>query len=146
VAAAEVGTTGTRTSLRTWKTKKIPLGGKVLLRWAEEWRASTTILILVPPEAASATGMVRTEGAAAVDRISEARTSPLEAVALGHSATLTTLSKEILDEAKTPEVVVASNRTGSLRGGSTTWNLRKIAINVVTSVGHTSKTATPGVV
>ena len=104
---------------------------------------TTTILILVLPEAASATGMVRTEGAAAADRILEARTSPLEAVALGHSATPTTLSKEILDEAKTPEVVVASNRTGSLRGGSTTWNLRKIAINVVTSGGHTLKTATP---
>ena len=129
-------------SLRTWKTKKTPLGGKVLLKWPEGWRATTTILILVPPEAASATGMVRTEGAAAADRILEARTSPLEAVALGHSATLTTLSKEILDEAKTPEVVVASNRTGSLRGGSTTWNLRKIAINVLTSVGHNSKTAT----
>jgi hypothetical protein len=143
VAAAEVGTTGIRMSLRTWKTKKTPLGGKVLLRWAEGWRATTTILILVLPEAASATGMVRTEGAAAADRILEARTSPLEAVALGHSATPTTLSKEILDEAKTPEVVVASNRTGSLRGGSTTWNLRKIAINVVTSGGHTLKTATP---
>jgi hypothetical protein len=104
------------------------------------------ILILVPPEAGMATEMVRTEGAAAADRILEARTSPLEAVALGHSETLTTLSKEILDEAKTPEVVVASNRTGSLRRGSTTWNLRKIAINVVTSAGQTLKTATPGVV
>jgi hypothetical protein len=146
VAAAEVGITGIIISLRTWKTKKTHLGGKVLLRWAEGWRARTTILILVPPETASGTGIVRTEGAAAVDRISEARTSPLEAVPFGPLATLATLFKEILDEAEIPEVVVASNRTGSLRGGSTTWNLRKIAINMLTSVGHTSKTAAPGVV
>jgi hypothetical protein len=105
-----------------------------------------SIKILVPKEAAMATGMARTEGEGAVDRIMGARTSPLEAVALGPLATLKTLSKKILDEAKTPEVAVASNRTGNLRGGLTTCNLMKIAIKVVTSQGHTFKTTTPGLV
>lgn len=104
------------------------------------------ILILVPREAAMATEMARTEGEGAVDRISVAHISPLEAVALGPLATLKILSKKILDEAKTPEVVVASNRTRNLTGGSTTCNLTKIATNAVTSEGHTLKTTTPGVV
>jgi hypothetical protein len=105
-----------------------------------------SIKILVPKEAAMATGMARTEGEGAVDRIMGARTSPLDAVALGPLATLKTLSKKILDEAKTPEVAVASNRTGNLTGGSTTCNLMEIAIKVVTSQSHTLKTTTPGLV
>ena len=146
MGAAEVGSTGIRMSLRTWKTKKTRLGGKALLRWVEAWRVIISIMILVPKEAAMATGMARTQGEGAVDRILGARTSPLEAVALGPLATLKTLSKKILDEAKTPEVAVASNRTGNLTGGSTTCNLMKIAIKVVTSQGHTLKTTTPGLV
>ena len=104
------------------------------------------ILILDAREAAMATGMARTEGEVVVDRISVAQTSPLEAVALGPLATLKILSKKILDEAKTPEVVVASNRTRNLTRGLTTCNLTKIATNAVTSEGHTLKTTTPGVV
>ena len=133
-------------SLRTWKTKKTRLGGEVLLRWVEVWRVIIMILILVPREAAMATGMARTEGEGAVGRISVALTSPLEAVARGLLATLKTLSKKSLDETKTPEVAVASNRTRNLTGGSTTCNLRKIATNAVTSEGQTLKTTTPGVV
>lgn len=104
------------------------------------------ILILVSREAAMATGMARTEGEGVVDRISVAQTSPLEAVAQGLLATLKILSKKISDEAKTPEVAVASNRTRNLTGGSTTCNLTKIASNVVTSEGHTLKTTTLRVV
>jgi hypothetical protein len=105
-----------------------------------------SITILVPKEAAVVTGMARTEGEGAVDRIFVAQISLLEAVALGPLATLKTLSKENLDEAKTPEVAVASYRIGNLTGGSTTCNLMKIAIKVVTSEGHTLKITTPGVV
>lgn len=104
------------------------------------------ILILVRQEAALAIGTVLTEEEGAVVKISEAHTFPLVVVALGPLATLKTLSKMILDEAITPEVVVASSRTGNLTGGSTTCNLRKIAINEATSESHTLMTTTPRVV
>jgi hypothetical protein len=133
-------------SLRKWKSKKTHLGGNVLLRWVEAWRVIISIMILVPKEATMATGMARTEGEGAVDRIFVAHISLLEAVALGPLATLKTLSKEILDEAKTPEVAVASNRIGNLTGGSTTCNLMMISFKVVTLEGHTLKITTLGVV
>jgi hypothetical protein len=104
------------------------------------------ILILVRQEAALAIGTVLTEEEGAVDRISEAHTFPLVVVALGPFVTLKTLSKMILDEVITPEVAVASSRTGNLTGGSTTCNLSKIAINEATSESHTLMTTTPGVV
>ena len=133
-------------SLRTLKTKKTRIGERLLLRWDEGRRAINLILNLAPQGVASATGMVRTEGEADVDRISVALTSSLEVVALGPLATLKVHSRKILDEAITSEVGVASNRIGNLTGGSMTCNPRKIAINVATLEGHTLKTTTPGVV